>query len=243
MTDLSGSSYRTLLHTRGFAAIRFGLPLCIGFAALFYIFPSIDIEFSKLFYQSASNESATSGSGFVQLKSLAVLFRLVDIASRVALIGAAIVLIVALIRRHRHRVVAAFICMGLIAGPTLAINAGLKDHWHRARPRDLIEFGGTKRFTPAWVISDQCIQNCSFASGHAAAGFAPVIGHFVSRRRLWLTGGLLLGFGVGLARVAVGAHFLSDVIFAFLVVYLVYGLLALAMGKQEKFTQPHAQKN
>lgn len=234
MTDPSGSSYRILLHSRGLSAIRIGLPLCIGFAALFYAFPGIDIEFSKLFYQQANSDAAKSGSGFVQSHGLGVLFRLVDIASRVALIGAAIALVVALVRKHRHRVIAAFVCLGLIAGPTLAINAGLKDHWHRARPRDLIEFGGIKRFTPAWVISDQCIQNCSFASGHAAAGFAPVIGHFVSRRRAWLTGGLLLGFGVGLARVAVGAHFLSDVVFAFLVVYLVYGLLALAMGKREK---------
>jgi lipid A 4'-phosphatase len=108
----------------------------------------------------------------------------------------------------------------LIVGPMLAVNAGLKESWGRARPRDVVEFGGAHKFTPAWIISDQCSHNCAFTSGHAAAGFSLCIGFFVSRRKIWLNGGLLFGGLVSLSRMMNGAHFFSDVLFSFFVVFI-----------------------
>jgi lipid A 4'-phosphatase len=118
--------------------------------------------------------------------------------------------------------VAALLLIVLAIGPGLIVNGILKEHWGRARPRDVTQFGGTRSFTPALVIADQCERNCSFSAGHPSAGFAlAALGYaYLSRRRrrgaiLAATGfGLLIGF----ARVAAGAHFLSDVLFSGLIV-------------------------
>ncbi len=80
-----------------------------------------------------------------------------------------------------------------------------------------MEFGGTKAFTPPLVIAGQCPRNCSFVSGEAAstysvfyAGAALVPQWSVALLVIGTLGGLL----TGLLRMAQGAHFLSDVIFA-----------------------------
>ena len=64
-----------------------------------------------------------------------------------------------------------FIVVFSLLGPGLIVNNVLKDHWDRARPREIAEFGGDKAFTPPLVIADQCERNCSFVSGEAAYGF------------------------------------------------------------------------
>jgi len=110
----------------------------------------------------------------------------------------------------------------LAIGPGLVVNGILKEHWGRARPRDVTEFGGDRRFTPAFVISDQCERNCSFTAGHPSAGFAlAALGYaYASRRKRWQVIAAATGFGliVGLARVAAGGHFLSDVLFSGVIV-------------------------
>ena len=72
------------------------------------------------------------------------------------------------------------------------------------------------------MISDQCERNCSFTAGHPSAGFAlAALGYaYVSRRRRWQVLAAATGFGllVGLARVAAGGHFLSDVLFSGIIV-------------------------
>ena len=57
----------------------------------------------------------------------------------------------------------------LVLVPGLLVNWGIKGHIGRARPIQLEQFGGEKRFTPAFVPSDQ--EGGSFSSGHAATGF------------------------------------------------------------------------
>ncbi len=59
----------------------------------------------------------------------------------------------------------------LAIGPGLVVNTLLKDHWGRARPHQILEFGGTAHFSPAVLISDQCARNCPSHPGHAALGF------------------------------------------------------------------------
>ena len=52
-----------------------------------------------------------------------------------------------------------------------------------ARGRSQIaEFGGDKRFTPAFVPSDQCARNCSFPAGDPAVGFYFVAAGLPGRR-------------------------------------------------------------
>ena len=56
--------------------------------------------------------------------------------------------------------------IGLIVGPIvgsgLIANFFFKDNWGRARPVHIEEFGGEKLYTPPFVISDQCLKNCSW---------------------------------------------------------------------------------
>ena len=124
-----------------------------------------------------------------------------------------------------------FLLFTLAIGPGLIVNTILKDHWGRARPFHVKEFGGDRKFTAAFVISDQCKTNCSFVSGDAAIGYFGLAFLFVARRRRILisSGAVLAGTLIGLVRMAQGAHFLSDVIFSgvftFLVGWLLYFLL------------------
>jgi lipid A 4'-phosphatase len=115
-----------------------------------------------------------------------------------------------------------FLLLSFAIGPGLLTNTVLKDHWGRARPSQVIEFGGGKSFTPALMPSDQCERNCSFVSGHGAMAFSLIGFAFLpaTRRRRRQIAAAALGFGgfVGLARIAQGGHFLSDTVFAALLV-------------------------
>ena len=188
-------------------------------ALLFVLVPGIDLAFSGLFYEV--------GAGFTQNGALweRVLYESIDWIVGAAVVGSVCVLVVGLFRPGpigRRGRVAALLLIVIALGPGLVVNGILKEHWGRARPRDVTEFGGDRRFTPAFVISDQCERNCSFTAGHPSAGFAlAALGYaYVSRRRRWQVLAAATGFGllVGLARVAAGGHFLSDVLFSGIIV-------------------------
>lgn len=116
--------------------------------------------------------------------------------------------------------VVAFVLLSLAIGPGLIVNTLLKDNWGRARPSQIEQFGGSAHFSPPFVISDQCRDNCSFASGHGSLGFWVIALALLAPPR-WRKPavGAALGFGVliGLVRIAQGGHFLSDVLFSGLV--------------------------
>ena len=216
-----------LVSQRSGTALRIGLPISVALAAVFYFFPGIDIGVSGIFFDPQL-VTATEGTGFWLKESptLNFLFWFVDVVSRGVLVIAIGLMIYFAVKRHPRLLATTIVTLSLILGPALIVNSVLKDHWDRARPRTVEVFGGTQKFTPAWVVSDQCSRNCSFTSGHAAAGFAFLVGHFVAKTRLWLFLGLFSGLSIGIARVAVGAHFLSDVLFSGVVVYLVTALMA-----------------
>jgi membrane-associated phospholipid phosphatase len=104
------------------------------------------------------------------------------------------------------------------------VNGILKDHWGRARPRQILDLGGDAAFTPVWWLSDQCQRNCSFVSGEGASAFWPMaIVFLVPKEWKWPVGIVTLAFAaiVSLARIMAGGHFLSDVLIAWLLVLLV----------------------
>ena len=128
----------------------------------------------------------------------------------------------------------------MIIGPVLIVNGILKETSGRARPRHVTEFGGTKQFTPAFVFTDQCDKNCSFVCGHASAGF-----YFVSlallfkgrKKKIIFWSAVTAGGIIGLIRIMMGGHFLSDVIFSFVFVYLSSLLLYFRMFNKEDLKQ------
>lgn len=137
--------------------------------------------------------------------------------------------------------IALFILLAFLVTQALVIDVYLKIAFGRARPRDLVEFGGTLVFTPFYVVSDQCARNCSFVSGHAGMAFALFALVFVAaerwRRRLFWA---VLAFGLVMSwmRIVQGAHFLSDVLFSGLVVYGVTWFLHLVMLRPAVWPRP-----
>lgn len=130
----------------------------------------------------------------------------------------------------------AFLLVALLVGPGLAANVGLKDHWGRARPREIVAFGGTSVFTPALQPSDACHDNCSFVAGDAAFGFylttLAYLVPFRLRRRVF-AGTLGIGSLFAAARLWSGAHFLSDILFALALILCCSAILhALFYGRQ-----------
>lgn len=116
---------------------------------------------------------------------------------------------------------AAFLLSSLLLGPGLLVNVILKEHWGRARPSQIVAFGGTAHYTPPLMMSDQCAGNCSFSSGHGALGFWVTALALLAPPR-WrphaMAAALAFGCLVGFARIAQGAHFLSDTLFSALAV-------------------------
>lgn len=125
-----------------------------------------------------------------------------------------------------------FVALALIAGPGLLAN-GLKDLTLRARPFHVTEFSGERHFSPAWRMVNECDDNCAFVSGHTADGIflATLMLIDLRRRRWWLGLGVGSGLLIGFARIAVGAHWLSDVLWAFPVTLCASLLVWLAMDR------------
>ena len=189
--------------------------------ALFLLLPQIDLMTSALFY--------TSDRGFL-LKDwgpVAWLYNTVPwlawgIATLIAF-GTCWLLLVERPLWRLDRKALCFVALSVVLAPGLIVNTLLKDHWGRARPNQIAEFGGTRQFSPAPLPAVQCRRNCSFPSGHAALGFSLVAFAFLlprgAARRGGVAAALCLGALIGLARIAQGAHFLSDVVYAGLLVY------------------------
>lgn len=202
-------------------------------AALFFFFPIIDIWAASQFYDRYRGFLISNTSSNRTLPFLPWFVKFFVTACW-------LLIAINLVRSHyfgkkrpfvvSNRVLI-FLLFTLGMGPGLMVNTILKDNCGRARPFQVTEFGGRRQFTPAFVISDQCKTNCSFVSGDASLGYFGLAFFFVARRRkaIVASAAVLAGTLIGLVRMAQGAHFLSDVIFAgvftFLAGWLLYFLI------------------
>ncbi len=180
-------------------------------ATLFY--PAIDLRVSRLFY--------TPGAGFLWANNPVLQF--LHHAAVFVPLGIAVFLVVALIialcRRNSFLMLTArswaFLLLALILIPGMIVNVGFKDHWGRARPREVQEFGGAEVFSPAYLPQPNARRNGSFVSGDPATGFTLLaVGFVVTPRssRRWFLAAIITGFTLGLMRIVMGGHFLSDVL-------------------------------
>jgi lipid A 4'-phosphatase len=121
-----------------------------------------------------------------------------------------------------------FVALTIGLGAGLVTNVVFKDSWGRARPSQVLEFGGPKQFSPPFMRSKQCDKNCSFVSGDAslAASFLAFAVIATRHRRRWWIGLGTFTAVVGLMRMGRGSHFLSDVVFA--VIFTLMIMLVLA---------------
>lgn len=134
--------------------------------------------------------------------------------------------------------VARFILFVVLAGPLLLVNGLIKPAIGRPRPNQLAEFGAYKpknvHYVAPWQLSK--VDGKSFPSGHASMGFLWMAPAFLYWRRNrwavagWMTVGVLFGAGIGFFRIAVGAHFLSDIVWSCGIVYFSGLAMYLALG-------------
>jgi lipid A 4'-phosphatase len=134
-----------------------------------------------------------------------------------------------------------FLAVCVLVGPLTVTNLGFKDHWGRARPQTVVEFGGSKLFSPPLIKSTECPRNCSFISGEAssiyALGFAAAF-LFPAAAGAWIVSGIVLGSLCGFVRMAEGAHFLSDVIFAGVLMALTVALMQILFSAISGRSEP-----
>jgi membrane-associated phospholipid phosphatase len=137
---------------------------------------------------------------------------------------------------HAWRRPALFLVVVAAIGPGLVVNVLFKDHYGRPRPREVVDLGGQERFLPVWVKGGDP-QAKSFPCGHCSMGFYLSTPYLILRRRRRRAAYAVLALGtvygglMGAARMMAGGHFLSDVVWAagmtWLVAIAVHRLLAL----------------
>lgn len=181
---------------------------------VFTVFPQLDLRVSGVFYWG---EQGFVGRrvGWLQTVRLAFLW---FFWSFVFLSLAALVVTFlrgrAWLRLGFRQWLLVAVCLAV--GPGLLANVVLKEHWGRARPNQIVAFGGSSEFTPALLPARQCKSNCSFVSGEASAAFIPFYAMALALPQgsaALVALGTLLGLAAGLVRLAQGGHFASDIIF------------------------------
>ena len=126
---------------------------------IFVNFPQIDKTVSALFYKPEQN--------FLLRDTPLHLF--VESWIRPSIKYLALAFVVACVYKlflgkspiKRRFNIVAFLFSSFLLGPVLLVNGLLKEFIGRARPKNIIEYGGTKIFSPAYFPADQCETNCS----------------------------------------------------------------------------------
>ncbi|HZO44777.1 MAG TPA: phosphatase PAP2 family protein [Xanthobacteraceae bacterium] len=204
------------------------IAVVVGF--VFAIWPGLDLALSSPFYDTTIRR----WRGFNEWLGM-----IRDAASwLIALVAApaVVALVVKLLLPRRPSLLPgrAIVLMlsTLLIGPGLAVNVILKDNSGRPRPFYITEFGGDQPFHPWWDMRGECEKNCSFVAGEPSGAFWTMAGAAVTPpqwRAVAYGAALAFGAGVGVLRMAAGAHFFTDVVFAgvvvFLVIWLTHGLL------------------
>ncbi len=200
-------------------------------ASLVIRFHDIDLSLSRLWWH-------TSGQWFG--KRSAVCDFLNDFGPlpglALALGGLLTGVVACILPRQRHLAAPAlYFVLAFLLGPGLVVNGIMKHTWARARPKDTVTFGGRQHHEKV-LTHEPASLGRSFPSGHASTAFYLCSLGFASaawgqRRHMYsgLAVGVTWGLLVGWARIASGAHFLSDILWSGAVVTLVNGALLVVM--------------
>lgn len=202
--------------------------------AIFCIFPEIDIIVSSLFYNEAGEERFFLRHNFI-VEAIYVSVRI--FTTIILSICFFVVIYDFLIKKNWRKLfifpdlaqnirdkfnltsrAAAFLLVVIIATPGILVHNVMKPAWQRARPVNIEEFGGVKKFTPIYKpFASQ--KGKSFPSGHASMGAAMIALAYVvskSRRRKIFVITSIYAFLASMGRVVQGGHFLSDVTISFI---------------------------
>ena len=209
--------------------------IALASTAVFWL-TDLDVRFSSIFHDALSPDGPWPQAGAPLWMALYA----IDTHMTIALAIAAAVLAIAgtFSGGDRRKIIyALFIVLSIMIGAGLIVNGILKEHWGHPRPDDIVQFGGSGQYAPPWAKRPSG-EGESFPSGHAAIAFSCIVFYFILRiprpklARACFWGAVFLGSLMGLGRVIQGRHFLSDVLWAAYIPYLVcmlvyYGILKI----------------
>jgi lipid A 4'-phosphatase len=209
--------------------VALAIGLAVGLVCA--IDPQLDLDIAGITFDSSRHLFGVNGQLWVQHTRQAA-----RIAITLLVLPAFLAIALKLIFPRRPMLIearaAVFLIATLALGPGILTNVLLKDHWGRPRPIDVLQFGGDYHFEPWWDPRGDCPDNCSFIAGEPSGAFWTLAPAALAPPPLEpLAYGTALAFGIGLGalRIAAGAHFFSDVVFAgvltYLLVWLVHGLI------------------
>ena len=198
------------------------LSIAIVVGAIFAVYPQLDVEIAALFYNPATHAFVAWYSDRVEhaRDAATILITLIAAPAFLAVAGK-------FVFPQRRMLIpgraALFLIVTLALGPGILTNGILKGHSARMRPVDIVALGGNERFTPWWDPRGPCPENCSFVAGEASGAFwtlAPAALTPPQWRPLAYAAALVFGAAMGVLRMAAGAHFFTDVVFAGVLMYL-----------------------
>ena len=225
------------LSRRAALAVMLAALILTGLCAiLFQLYPAADLFITDHYTTLAHPFPDRAVAGLVVLRFLLRLFTTGGMALLALLLLAGWVR--PAFRIVRPRILGFAVAVYALV-PGVLVNLLLKNHWGRARPHEILRYGGTAHFTPPLQIAHECARNCSFVSGEASTLFTVatlialiLVPRLAPRSRpgavLWCA---IVAIGGSSLRILFGGHFASDVIFgalfsvvATLALYLVSGL-------------------
>ena len=190
------------------------------FVLLFFLFPNLDIHFSKLFFY----EEKFISEKYIFVKNLRSFLKdlmvFISVFSLLLIVAGILLKKKVFFFKRRTKLILLGFIVGPVIGCGLIANFYFKDNWGRARPINIQEFGGDKIYAKPFIISDQCKKNCSWIGGEASAAFSFITGTIILKNPIYLIINLIFGIVVSLCRIAMGGHFLSDNIFA--MIFMIY---------------------
>ena len=205
---------------------RTGLTIALAIAVVAGVFcavdPQLDLDIARISFNPDRQLFGINAQLWVQhaRDAARLIITLLVLPAFLAIAGK-------LIWPHRRMLIegraALFLIVTLALGPGIITNLILKDHWGRARPIDVTQFGGADKFTPWWDPRGECPNNCSFVAGEPSGAFwtlAPAALAPLELQPLAYGAALTFGVAVGILRIGGGGHFFSDVVFAGVFVYL-----------------------
>lgn len=207
-------------------------------ALIFALHPWLDLDVALRFFGS------DPGRKFPLVDNSAVkILRQVNLAVPAVLFAVVMTFMAIQLNRPRARIfippgVGLFLIAVIALGPGLLVNGLLKPFWPRPRPGSVLQAGGSEPFVAWWDIGGTCPGNCSFVSGEVSVAFALLAVAAVMPAALRygaFAAVLVYGSAIAFVRIAAGAHFLSDVIFAGSLTALVVWLLHGAFFRWSRF--------
>ncbi len=212
------------------------LVVALVFGVLFYLFPTIDIAASLLFYENGEwLLRADSPVLWWSYRALPIIGKLLFAA---ILLGFILSFFKRFKKLAKHQRYFLFLLIAALLGPVI-LTESAKYFYARPRPINSDAFGGAFPFRSCFELADRTQKNYSMVSGHvSAASF--IFGFFwfwpEKRRRRAFLWASLLPIAVAFSRLMPGGHYLSDCIFGFFITYFAFVIAEKIVFFQKKST-------